>query len=147
MVRYIYLLFFYVQYLYIVPSNRKRNRLIEVQLFLLSSHSLKKRVPRPLSGRLCSLQRRELITVRGQTYVLRLPKSWPPTPLSARWVCCGGSKHSLGGEGGGGSIFWKTQDTALYSAYIESSLVYSLYDRILYVLLPENLRAHLQLSV
>jgi hypothetical protein len=27
-----------------------------------------------------------------------------------------------GGEGGGGSIFWKTQDTALYSTYIESSL-------------------------
>jgi hypothetical protein len=27
----------------------------------------------------------------------------PPTP------------HSPGGEGGGGSIFWKTPDTALYS--------------------------------
>jgi hypothetical protein len=25
--------------------------------------------------------------------------------------------------GGGGSIFWKTQDTALYSIHIESSLV------------------------
>ncbi len=25
--------------------------------------------------------------------------------------------HSLGGEGGGGSIFWKTPDTALYSIY------------------------------
>ncbi len=30
--------------------------------------------------------------------------------------------HSPAGEGGGGSIFWKTQDTALYSTYIESSL-------------------------
>jgi hypothetical protein len=27
-----------------------------------------------------------------------------------------------GGEGGGVSIFWKPQDTALYSTYIESSL-------------------------
>ncbi len=33
-----------------------------------------------------------------------------------------GRTHSQGGEGGGGSIFWKTQDTALYSTYIESSL-------------------------
>ncbi len=28
--------------------------------------------------------RREIITVRGQSYVSRLPKYWPPTPLSAR---------------------------------------------------------------
>jgi hypothetical protein len=35
---------------------------------------------------------------------------------------CGGRTHLPGGEGGGGSIFWKTQDTALYSTYIESSL-------------------------
>jgi hypothetical protein len=37
------------------------------------------------------------------------------------WLC------SPGGEGGGGgqylAIFWKTQDAALYSTYIESSLV------------------------
>ncbi len=31
--------------------------------------------------------RREIITVRGQYYVSRLPKYWPPTPLSARRVC------------------------------------------------------------
>ncbi len=46
--------------------------------------------------RLCIVQcRREIITVRGQSYVLRLPKYWPPTPLSSRRVCtprlcCGG---------------------------------------------------------
>ncbi len=41
-----------------------------------------------------------------------------------------GVGHTLaGGEGGGGSIFWKTQDTALYSTYIESSLMYSIYWR------------------
>ncbi len=40
-------------------------------------------------------------------------------------LCCGGRTHSPGGEGGGGSIFWKTQDTALYSTYIESSLANS----------------------
>ncbi len=55
-------------------------------------------------------------------------KYWPPTPLSAWLVCtprlcCGGRTHSPSGEGGGGgSIFWKTEDTALYSTYIESSL-------------------------
>ena len=52
-------------------------------------------------------QRREIITVRGPSYVLRLPKYWPPTPLSARRLCtprlcCGGRTHSPGGEGGWG---------------------------------------------
>ncbi len=37
----------------------------------------------------------------------------------------GGRTHSLGGEGGGWSIFWKTPDTALYSSYV-STLWYSL---------------------
>ncbi len=31
-------------------------------------------------------ERREIITVRGQSYVSRLPKYWPPIPLSARRV-------------------------------------------------------------
>jgi hypothetical protein len=36
-----------------------------------------------------------------------------------RGECAGGGRtHSLGGEGGGGSIFWKTRDTALYFTYI-----------------------------
>ncbi len=57
-------------------------------------------------------------------------KIFHPLPPSPRRVCtppprlcCGGRTHSLGGEGGGKSIFWKTQDTALYSTYIESSLI------------------------
>ncbi len=33
---------------------------------------------------------------------------------------CGGRTHSLGGEGGGGSIFWKTPGTALYSTYVST---------------------------
>jgi hypothetical protein len=33
--------------------------------------------------------------------------------LETPW--CGGRTHSLSGEGNGGSIFWKTPDTALYS--------------------------------
>ncbi len=50
---------------------------------------------------------------RVQSCVLRLLKYWPPTPLSTRRVCPlpatgGGGIHSPGGEGGGGSIFWKT---------------------------------------
>jgi hypothetical protein len=45
----------------------------------------------------------------------------PPTPLTARRVCtprlwCGGRTHSLGG----GSIFRKTPDTALYSTYVSA---------------------------
>ncbi len=74
--------------------------------------------------------RREIITVRGQSYVMRLPKYWPPTPLSARRVCIypppllRGEDTLAGWRGGWGSIFWKTQDTALYSIYIESSLLH-----------------------
>ncbi len=39
--------------------------------------------------KLLVVSRREIITVRGQSYVFRLPKYWypAPTPLSARWVC------------------------------------------------------------
>jgi len=48
---------------------------------------------------------KEIITVRGQSYVLHLLKYWPPIPFSARRVCtprlcCGGRTHSPGGEGG-----------------------------------------------
>ncbi len=57
-----------------------------------------------------TVRRREIVTVRGQSYVFRLPKYWPPTPLSARWVCtprlCSGrTTHSPGGEGVGGQYF------------------------------------------
>jgi len=64
-------------------------------------------------------------TLRGQSNVWRLPKYWTPTPSppgecvpSRFW--CGGRTHSLGGEGGGVSIFWKTPDTALYSTYVST---------------------------
>ncbi len=45
--------------------------------------------------------RREIITVRGQSYFSRLPKYWPPIPFSARRVCtprlcCGGRTDSPG---------------------------------------------------
>ncbi len=53
---------------------------------------------------------------RVQSCALRLPKYWPPTrrvcPPSATKA---GGTHSPGGEGGGGSIFWKTQDIWLAS--------------------------------
>ncbi len=35
----------------------------------------------------CCTQRRREIIVRGQSYFSRLPKYWPPIPLSARRVC------------------------------------------------------------
>ncbi len=58
---------------------------------------------------------------RVQSCVWRLPKYWPPTPLSTQRVCplpapkAGG--HS---PGGGGSIFWKTTDIGLASYSIIS---------------------------
>ncbi len=61
-------------------------------------------------------------TVRGQSYYSRLPKYWPPIPLSTRRVCPppatkAGGTHSPGREGDGGSIhvFWKTRDIGLPS--------------------------------
>ncbi len=65
-------------------------------------------------------ERREIITVRGQSYVSRIPKYWPPhPPLRPTSVyprlCCGGRTHSPGGEGGRVSIFWKTRDIGLHS--------------------------------
>jgi hypothetical protein len=38
-------------------------------------------------------------------------------PLAARGVRCGGEDTLAGCRGGGGSLFWKTPDTALYSTY------------------------------
>ncbi len=65
----------------------------------------------------------------GQSYVLRLQKSkilTPHPPLRPASVypppLLRGEDTLAGCRGGGGSIFWKTQDTALYSTYIESSL-------------------------
>jgi hypothetical protein len=63
-------------------------------------------------------ERREIITVRGQSYVLRLPE-FDPRPPSPPGQCvppglvAGGGHTSQGERGVGGSIFWKTQDTAL----------------------------------
>jgi len=42
-----------------------------------------------LENKIIRSMRREVITARGQSYVWRLPKYWPPTPLSARRVCPG----------------------------------------------------------
>ncbi len=58
--------------------------------------------------------RREII-VRGQSYFSRLPKYWTPIPLSARRVCTPRRTDSPGGEGDGGSIFWKTREIGLPS--------------------------------
>jgi hypothetical protein len=72
-----------------------------------------------LIGLLCSCTRREIITVRGQSYVYRLPKYWPPTPLSARRVCRPPQQrrgvHTRRAERGGWSIFWKTRGIGLPS--------------------------------
>jgi hypothetical protein len=58
---------------------------------------------------------------RVQSSVWRLPKYWPPTPLSTKRVCPppapeAGGTHSPGGKGvGGGSIFRKTPCIGLAS--------------------------------
>ncbi len=59
---------------------------------------------------------------RVQSCALRLPKYWPPHPplhpasvSSPRTKGGGYATHSPGGEGGGGSIFWKTSDIGLAS--------------------------------
>jgi hypothetical protein len=62
------------------------------------------------------------LSIAAKMPLLCLPSSKIMTlhPLTARRVC-GGRTHSLGGgEGGGGSIFWKTQDTALYPTYVST---------------------------
>jgi hypothetical protein len=43
------------------------------------------------------------------------PPPSPPGECVPPRLWCGGRTHSLGEEGGGGSIIWKTPDTALYS--------------------------------
>jgi len=45
----------------------------------------------------------------------------PPPPGECAFVAGGGHTRRVE-RGMGGSIFWQTQDTALYSTYIESSL-------------------------
>ncbi len=76
-----------------------------------------------------SNRRREIIArPRGQSNFYRLPKYWPPIPLSARRVCtprlcCGGRTDSPGGEGDGGSIFWKTIEIGLPSYNDLSTLI------------------------
>ncbi len=65
---------------------------------------------------------------RVQSCVWRLPKYWPPTPLSTQRVCPrpapkAGGTYSPGGEGGegvGGSIFWNTPNIGLASYSIIS---------------------------
>jgi hypothetical protein len=57
--------------------------------------------------------RREIITVRVLSYFSRLPKYWPPIPLSAPPLLRG--EDTLAGRRGGGSIFWKTREIELPS--------------------------------
>jgi hypothetical protein len=57
---------------------------------------------------------------RVQSCVCRLPKYWPPTPLSTQRVCPppalkAGGTHLPDGDGGGESIFWKTPAIGLAS--------------------------------
>ncbi len=63
--------------------------------------------------------RREIITVRGQSYVSRIPKYWPPhpplRPASVSSPRNKGGGYLAGRRGAGGSIFWKTPAIGLAS--------------------------------
>ncbi len=48
----------------------------------------------------------------------------PPSPHRPALWCGGGHTRCAGWRGGGGSIFWKTPDTALYSTYVSTLWVY-----------------------
>ncbi len=69
-----------------------------------------------------------LYICRVQSCVWRLPKYWPPPPSPPHERVFprtkgggeGGGTHLPGGEGGGGSIFWKTPDMGLASYSIIS---------------------------
>ncbi len=51
------------------------------------------------------------------------PPPSPPGECVPPAFVAGGRTHSLGGERGGGSIFWKTPGTALYSTYVSRYFV------------------------
>jgi hypothetical protein len=63
--------------------------------------------------------RREIITVRGQSYFFVCP---PPATKAV-------GTHSPGGEGDGGSIFWKTREIGLpsYSNNLSTADTYDFY--------------------
>ncbi len=80
------------------------------------------------------ISRREFITVRGQFHSRVFQNIDPHTPLRSASVSFPRNKgggvhttHSPGGEGGGGSIFWKMRDTGLasYSANLSTVLVHA----------------------
>ncbi len=70
------------------------------------------------------------------------PPLRPASVYPLHRLCCGGRTHSQGGEGGWGSIFWKTQDTALYSTNIESSLIFACRSTLLYGVKIHRLPGH-----
>ncbi len=76
--------------------------------------------------------RREIITVRGQSYVSRLPKYWspPPPPQQRRGYTLAGRRG-----GCGVNIFWKTRDIGLasYSNNLSTDAMLQQQERIAFV--------------
>ncbi len=64
-----------------------------------------------------TVDRREIITVRGQSYVSRLPNHLPPTPLSAWRVCPPPQQrrgvHTRRAERGVGGQYYGRREIAL----------------------------------
>jgi hypothetical protein len=71
------------------------------------AHPLSLHLPSPVKLQ-CTLK------LSGQTLFHLYPYMYSVVSMCTPRLCCGGRTHSPGGEGGGGSIVLKTQDTALY---------------------------------
>jgi hypothetical protein len=68
--------------------------------------------------------RREIITVRGQSYLSRLPKYWPPHPLSARRVCPPPATKTGGPHGVHSTDQWAPTSTFQTSTCYTSTALY-----------------------
>ncbi len=96
-------------------------------IYLIRLWQLRNQEQQPLCCCAQQHNRREIITVRGQSYVLRLPKYWPPTPLTARRVCnprlcCGGEDTLAGWRGGVGGNYFGIRKTQLCTLPISNPL-------------------------
>jgi len=84
--------------------------LLQFIFFLLRNISCQAKLCRAIVTTPNAVQQILLKDLTGRNYQRRLFKS-----IGGLNFCCGERTHSPGGEGGGGSIFWKTRDIGLAS--------------------------------
>ncbi len=81
--------------------------------------------------------------IKGLVSLKFLRPCWPPIPLSAQRVCT--PRNSPGGEGDGGSIFWKTREIGLPSYSKICTLCFHL-STLMRILLFTSMRIRIHLS-